>query len=189
MTRAVFLDRDGTINREVSFVARADQFVLLPGVHSALGRLVDAGFAVVVVTNQSGIARGLYTEDDLARIHELAQQQLGHLVRAFLHCPHHPDLPGPYGGACTCRKPQSGLVLAAQELLSLQLEGSYLVGDSARDVLAARGLPVRTVYVHSGKPPREELAQLAAANFAPTAEAMDLPAAVDWILRDSSGEE
>lgn len=187
MTRAVFLDRDGTINREVDFLSRCEQFELLPGVRPALQRLADAGFCLVVVTNQSGIARGLYTETDLARIHELAQEQLGHLVRAYVHCPHHPDLVGPYGGTCVCRKPKSGLVLQAKELLDLELEGSYLVGDSARDVLAARGLPLRTVYVHSGKPPLVELEALRTAKFAPTAEAMDLTSAVDWILRDASG--
>lgn len=186
MTRAVFLDRDGTLNREVSFVARPEQFDLLPGVAEALRRLRDAGFALVVVTNQSGIARGLYTESDLARVHERAQSLLPGLVRAFVHCPHHPDEPGPWGGPCTCRKPQAGLLHQAKEMLGLSLEGSYLVGDSARDVLAARDTPVRTVYVHTGKPPLAELQKLEAARYRPHAEAPDLAGAVDWILADAA---
>lgn len=186
MTRAVFLDRDGTLNREVSFVARPEQFELLPGVPAALARLQAAGFALVVVTNQSGIARGLYTETDLARVHERAAALLPGLVRAFVHCPHHPDETGPWGGACACRKPKDGLLHQAKELLGLDFEGSYLVGDSARDVLAARDLPVRTVYVHSGKPPHEELQKLALANYRPHHEADDLAHAVDWILADAA---
>ncbi len=90
------------------------------------------------------------------------------------------------GGAC--RKPKGGLVRDAVELLSLELQGSYLVGDTARDILAAEGTPLRTVYVHSGKPPQAELDKLAARNVKPTAEAMDLAAAADWILRDQRGE-
>ncbi|MGE3175443.1 MAG: D-glycero-alpha-D-manno-heptose-1,7-bisphosphate 7-phosphatase [Planctomycetota bacterium] len=184
--RAVFLDRDGTLNREIGFFGDPDRLELLPGVRPALERLRAAGFALVVVTNQSGIARGYYGERDLAAVHRRMQEQLGPVLRAFLHCPHHPDEDGPYGGPCDCRKPAPGLLHRARTLLGVDFEGSYLVGDSARDVLAARGLPLRTVHVRSGKPVERERAALAAAQFAVDAEVADLPAAVDWILADAA---
>lgn len=185
MTRAVFLDRDGTLNREVGPVARPEQLEVLPGARAALQRLRAAGFALVVVTNQSGIARGLYTEADLAAIHWRLAADLGDLVGAWLHCPHHPDLPGPHGGPCDCRKPAPGLLHRARVLLDIAFLGSYVVGDSARDLLMAKGLPLRTVHVRSGKSPEHERAALRAHDFRPTAEADDLAAAADWIVRDA----
>ena len=179
---AVFLDRDGTLNREQSFVTRADDLHVLPGAAAAVGRLAAAGFRVVVVTNQSGIARGLYGEADLARIHERLHRALGEVPAAYLHCPHHPDMPGPYGGPCGCRKPAAGLLHQAAALFDLRLNGSWVVGDSARDLLAARSLPLRTVLVRSGKPWRAEQARLQAEGQPPDACCHDLPAAVEAIL-------
>ena len=184
MTRAVFLDRDGTLNAEVGFVARPEQLVVLPGVRDALAQLRSAGFTLVVVTNQSGVARGLYSESDLARVHERLHEELDGLCAAFLHCPHHPEATGPYGGACACRKPGNGLLHQARELLGVAFDGSFLVGDSARDLLMAAGLPGLTaIYAHSGKPPAAELQALAAQRFTPAAEVPDLVAAAAWILR------
>jgi D,D-heptose 1,7-bisphosphate phosphatase len=183
VTGTVFLDRDGTLNREVGFVTRPDQLEVLPGVTAALHRLARAGFRLVVVTNQSGIARGLYSQHDLAAIHARLHRELDHLPLAYLHCPHHPEETGVYGGECTCRKPGSGLLLQARDLLGTHFDGGFLVGDSARDLLMARGLPLRTVYVHSGKPAEQELASLRHAQYVPHAEAPDLAAATDWILR------
>lgn len=187
MSRAVFLDRDGTLNAEVGFVTAPDQLRILPGTAAALHRLRAAGFVLVVVTNQSGIARGLYGEADLARVHERMHRELDGLCAAYLHCPHHPDEVGPYGGDCACRKPKSGLLHEARHLLGVAFEGSYLVGDSARDLRMAAGLPIQGVYVRSGKPAERELAALAAAGVRPAAEVADLPAAVDWILAHAAG--
>lgn len=183
MTRTAFVDRDGTLNAEVGFVSRPEQLQVLPAVPAALQRLCAAGFDVVVITNQSGIARGLYGEDDLARVHERLHRELARLPRAYLHCPHHPNVPGPYGGACSCRKPGSGLLHQARELLSVRLQDSWLIGDSARDLLMARELPLHTIYLRSGKDPAAELAALAAAGLRADAECKDLPAAVDWLLQ------
>lgn len=183
MRPTVFLDRDGTLNREVGFVASPQQLEVLPGVRAALQRLHDAGYRLVVVTNQSGIARGLYRPSDLAAVHARLHQELGELPEAYLHCPHHPEGGGGYGGVCTCRKPAPGLLHQARELLGVDFAGSALVGDSARDLLMARGLPLRTVLVHSGKPAQPEREQLLAAGIAPAHEAADLAGAVDWLLR------
>jgi histidinol-phosphate phosphatase family protein len=178
-----FLDRDGTLNREVGFVTSPAALEVLPGVRAAVQRLHDAGFRIVVVTNQSGIARGLYTQRDLAAVHARLHEALGWLPSAYLHCPHHPDGDHGYGGPCPCRKPGPGLLHQASELLGVGFAGGVLVGDSARDVLMARGLPMRTVLVASGKPLAPERETLRAAGFAPTHEAADLGAAVDWLLR------
>lgn len=183
MTRTVFLDRDGTLNREVGFVRRVEDLEVLPGVRHAVQRLSDHGDRLVVVTNQSGIARGLYDQSTLAAIHARLQHELDGRITAFLHCPHHPEGDHGYGHACDCRKPGAGLLHQARELLGCTLAGDVIVGDSARDLQMARGLPMRTVLVHSGKPVAEELAKLRAAGCAPDHEAPDLPAAVDWLLR------
>ncbi|MCA8951272.1 MAG: HAD-IIIA family hydrolase [Planctomycetes bacterium] len=180
--RTAFLDRDGTLNREQSFVTRPAELEVLPGAVDALRALAAADVAIVVVTNQSGIARGLYSERDLAAIHRELHERLERLPLAYLHCPHHPDLAGPWGGGCPCRKPQPGLLHAARALLGVDFEGGLLAGDSARDLLAGRGLPLRSAYVRTGKDPETELAKLAAAGMTPDCDAPDLQAAVEWYL-------
>ncbi|MCA8976507.1 MAG: HAD-IIIA family hydrolase [Planctomycetes bacterium] len=182
MTRTAFLDRDGTINREQGFVTAPDQLVILPGVVAALRRLAAADCRIVVVTNQSGIARGLYDERDLARVHATLHQKLEGLPYAYLHCPHHPDGTNAYGGPCDCRKPAPGLLHQARRLPGVSFEDGLLVGDSARDLLMGRGLPLRTVHVHSGKEPSRELAAMQAQGMAPAHSAPDLDAAVTWYL-------
>ncbi len=182
MSRVVFLDRDGTLNTERGFVARPEQLEVLPGAVAAVQRLHEAGHRLVVVTNQSGIARGLYREADLAAVHEQLHRALGGRILAYLHCPHLPDGGHGYGFACACRKPGAGLLHQARELLQLDFAGGAVVGDSARDLLMARGLPLRTVLVHSGKPAAGERAALLAAGGRVDHEAADLAAAVDWLL-------
>lgn len=182
MTRTAFLDRDGTINREQGFVTAVDQLEVLPGVNAALHRLAGAGIRIVVVTNQSGIARGLYDQRDLARVHEELHRRLDRLPFAYLHCPHHPDGANAWGGACDCRKPAAGLLHQAAQLPSVTFDGGLLVGDSARDLLMGRDLPLTRVHVHSGKDPAAELAKMQALDDAPDHAAADLAAAVDWFL-------
>lgn len=147
---AVFLDRDGTIIDEVEYLSNPDGVVLLPGAGAALRDLASSGYALVVVTNQSGIARGMYTEDDFrlvqARLEDLLAEEDVRLDAA-LHCPHHPDFTGP----CDCRKPALGLYTRAEEMLGLDLAASIYVGDRISDALPAlsthgRGYLVRTGY-------------------------------------------
>lgn len=181
---AVFLDRDGTVNVERDFVRHPDEVELLPGAHDAIRALRDAGYRIVVVTNQSGIARGYLDEPTLARIHAKLDAALEGLVDAWFHCPHHPDtgiVPG-YVRPCTCRKPGDGLLRRAAELLDLDLTRSWIVGDSARDVLAGRDLPVRSVLVRSGKPIEAQRETLREAGVAPDAETSDLATAARVIL-------
>ena len=182
MTKTVFLDRDGTLNREQGFVRNTGELDVLPGVPEALQRLAAAGYRLVVLTNQSGIARGLYGERDLSRVHERLHELLGALPSAYLHCPHHADMSGAYGGACTCRKPATGLIDQADRLFDVDWARSFLIGDSARDLLVGRERPLRKILVRSGKPTEEQLALLLAEGLEPCHVAVDLPAAVHWLL-------
>ncbi len=185
MTRAVFLDRDGTLNRqetgEPPFVTRAEGLVMLPGMREALRELAAMGFALVVLTNQSGVARGYYSEAELARIHACMHRELDGLPLGYLHCPHLPEASGPYGGPCECRKPKSGLLLQARDLFGLELAGSVLVGDGARDLQIGEGLPMLRVLVKSGKPWEAELAALRQRGMEPDAVLADVPAAAAWL--------
>lgn len=146
---AVFLDRDGTLLEERSYIADPDRVVLVPGTVEALRALRAAGFGLVTVTNQSGIARGLYTEDDYravaARLNEILERE-GAPVDATRYCPHHPEVTGP----CACRKPAPGMYLDAAADLGLDLRASYYVGDKLTDVLPALELEGQGILVRTG---------------------------------------
>lgn len=153
---AVFLDRDGTLIQEKDYLADPDGVVLLPGAVEALRLLRDAGLALVVVTNQSGIARGFYGMEEYhavaRRLEELLEAQ-GIPLDATYFCPHHPDASGP----CDCRKPSPGLFRAAARHLGLDLSRSYFVGDRIRDVLPALELGGTGILVRTGYGKEEEL--------------------------------
>lgn len=146
---AVFLDRDGTLIEDRSYLRDPDQVALLPGASSAVRRLDRAGLPVVVVTNQSGIARGLLTEDDYLattrRLDALLAADDARLAGHY-HCPHLPELSGP----CECRKPGPLLYRRAAADLGLDLARSWWVGDRVRDIAAATGFGGRGVLVLTG---------------------------------------
>jgi D-glycero-D-manno-heptose 1,7-bisphosphate phosphatase len=147
---AVFLDRDGTIIEEVKYLADPDGVILIPGAVEALDLLLDAGFALVVVTNQSGIARGLYGLTDYEAVARRLDELLAaHGIRldATRFCPHHPSV----SGDCTCRKPATGMHREVAEELGLDPARSFFVGDRVGDLLPAlelggEGILVRTGY-------------------------------------------
>jgi D-glycero-D-manno-heptose 1,7-bisphosphate phosphatase len=154
--RAVFLDRDGVINVDRHYLHRIEDFEFVAGVPQALQRLQQAGWKLVVVTNQSGIARGLYTEDDYQRLtrHMLALlAQQGVTLDAVLHCPHLPDgAVAAYRLVCDCRKPAPGMLLQAARELKLDLARSVMVGDKGSDLQAGRSAGVaRCLLVRSGQ--------------------------------------
>lgn len=136
--KAVFLDRDGTINVEVQYLNKVEEFQFIPGVPYALKRLKDAGLLLVVVTNQSGIGRGIYDEAALQRVHDHMQRELaafGVEIDACYFCPHHPEhAAGEYLQDCSCRKPLPGMLRQAAETLDIDLASSYMVGDKLIDV-------------------------------------------------------
>jgi len=155
-TRAAFLDRDGTLIDELGYLADPDGLRLLPGAAEGVRLFNQAGWRTIVVTNQSGIARGLFGEDDLARVHARLEAELaraGARLDAILHCPHHPsEGSAPWRRACACRKPAPGLLLEGAAQLGVQLERSWAIGDSRRDVEAGRRAGVQgTILVLTGK--------------------------------------
>lgn len=153
--RAVFIDRDGVINEDRGFVHRIEDLVLIPGAVDALRQLQEAGYLLVVITNQSGIARGLYTEADYQAftrhlVHVLASG--GVTLDAIEHCPHLPDAHVlQYRMDCACRKPRPGMILRAAGRLGIELSTSILIGDRISDVQAGRSAGVgRCFLVRSG---------------------------------------
>ena len=147
ITRAEFLDRDGTIARDVHYCRRPEDFKILPTVPEAIKLLNDNGFMVVVITNQSGIARGYFNEETLARIHAKMKSELaGHGVHidAIYYCPHHPD------DGCECRKPKTALFHKAAKDLNIDFKLSYVVGDMQMDIDAGRALGCKTALVTTG---------------------------------------
>ena len=183
--RAIFLDRDGTINVDVGYPSRYDQIMIYPYSFEALGKINASGFLAVVVTNQSGIGRGFLTEDDLGDIHaRMAEDFLarGAHLDAFYYCPHYDlsEIPR-YRLDCPCRKPKPGMARRAAAELGLDLSRSYMIGDQVEDVgfgLAAGASPilVRTGYGASSEIKLVERA------VTPAAVAGTLLEAVDWIL-------
>ena len=135
LRRAVFLDRDGTLNKDVGYVHRKEDWQWLPGVAEALKRLRAVGYVLVVVSNQSGIARGMYDSEALRQLEEWVNTELATknaAIDAWYYCPHLPEVTGP----CECRKPEPGLILQAARDLELDLANSWMIGDRVRDVKA-----------------------------------------------------
>ena len=149
LRRAVFLDRDGTLIDVEPYLSDPKRVVLLPGTAAALSDLRDAGFMLVVVTNQSGIARGLFSEDEYQAVAKRLDDVLveaGSPVDATMYCPHHPD----FGPPCECRKPATGMYRQAAAQLGINLADSYYVGDRVLDVAPARELEGVGVLVRTG---------------------------------------
>lgn len=147
MNKAFFLDRDGVINVELDhYLFNPEEAVLLPGVVPALKRMHEHGFLVIVVTNQAGVARGIYAEKDVHAVHERIRELLnagGADVDGFYYCPHHPE----YGPPCTCRKPEPGMLLAACRDFNIDPARSAMVGDRLSDIAAGRAAGCRTCYL------------------------------------------
>ena len=183
MRRAVFLDRDGTLLEEGNYVDRLDRLVFFPYSIDAVRALNRAEFVVVVVTNQSGVARGLYTEDFVREAHRHIDQRFkdgGARVDAFYYCPHHPD--GSVAALrtdCECRKPKPGQLIRAAEDLDLDLTKSFIVGDRWKDIEAGEAVAVQGILVRTGYGRDEEETHVSRG-----AVVVDnLIQAVSWILR------
>ena len=177
MNRAVFLDRDGTIAKDVHYCRRPEDFILFDGAAKAVNFLNKQGFKVIVITNQSGIARGYFTEETLAKIHQKLQYEIaregGH-IDAIYYCPHHPD------DNCECRKPKTSLVLQAARDFDIDLEHSFMVGDLQMDVDLGKSAGCRTILVVNGTPVYKGSA-------APDAIVPDLTEMADIIVKWKDG--
>ncbi len=151
---AVFVDRDGTINVDVDFLSSPSQLQLIPRSAKAIKELNDLGVPVVVITNQSGIARGLYSEDELHRVHSAMDEMLkqyGATITAYYYCPHHPtDGIAPYLKDCECRKPKPGMMLRAKKKFGFDLKRSFIVGDKCIDIQAGKSVGAVAIQVSTG---------------------------------------
>jgi D-glycero-D-manno-heptose 1,7-bisphosphate phosphatase len=188
-TKAVFLDRDGTINTDVGYLNHPDQLELIPRSALAIKLLNEAGFKTVVITNQAGIAKGLLQETLLPEIHQRLSMLLdkeGARIDRFYYCPHHPEAAvEQYRMDCQCRKPFPGLVLEAAAELGIDATRSYVIGDKSCDIEIAHNVGARAIMVMTGYGP-VELNRLREAHLAPPHfTAADLYDAVQCILNDT----
>jgi D-glycero-D-manno-heptose 1,7-bisphosphate phosphatase len=170
---AAFIDRDGTLIEEVNFLSRVEHLKLFSYTDEAIKLLKANGFLVIVVTNQSGIGREIYTEDDMHRIHQVMQNDLGGVIDAFYFCPHLPC------DGCKCRKPNLGMLDSAQADFDIDLQNSWMIGDKKIDVETAYKAGIRSAMVMTGygRKHRDELIE------PPTVIAEDLLEAVKTIVK------
>jgi len=184
---AIFLDRDGTINKEVSHLSNPEEFELIDGVGKAICKINKSGMLAVVITNQPVIARGELKESDLQLIHNKMDTLLGKqnaYIDRLYYCPHHTD--SGFKGEirslkfnCDCRKPKTGMFIKAQEDLNIVLEKSWVVGDSTRDICAAQNLGMKSILVQTGFAGRDK-----AFKVNPDFIAKDLLEAITLILKE-----
>ena len=178
--KLVVLDRDGVINEDsADYIKSEAEWHPLPGSLEAIARLNTAGIDVVIATNQSGLARGLFDEFTLARIHQkllTAVEHAGGHISGIFYCPHAPD------AGCACRKPGTGMLQAIEGELGVSLAGSVFVGDSLKDLQAARAWDMQPILVRSGKG-RQTEAELAASGFGDVPVFDDLLSATARILQ------
>jgi len=153
MNRALFIDRDGVINTDKVHVAEIERFDFTAGIFDLCRKYADAGYRIIVITNQAGIAKGYYTEHDFLEltswmIAEFKQHNI-EIARVY-HCPHHPD----FTGKCNCRKPEPGMILTAAEELNFDISNSVLIGDKESDLEAGRraGIPESQMLLMTGTP-------------------------------------
>jgi D,D-heptose 1,7-bisphosphate phosphatase len=145
--RAVFLDRDGTIAPDVNYCRRPEDFIMFKDVPFSIRKLNENGYKIVIITNQSGLARGYFTEETLARIHQRMKDELaaaGAKIDAIYYCPHHPD------EHCDCRKPGTALFRKAAKDMNIDLVSSFMVGDTEKDIIAGKKAGCKTVLVATG---------------------------------------
>ncbi len=187
---AVFLDRDGTINEEVGYLDSLDKLKIIPCAYEAIRLINESGMKAVVISNQAGVARGLFTEDLVKIINEHLQtalRQKGAYINNFYYCPHHPtEGLEPYRQVCECRKPAPGMLLQAAQDLNIDLTKSYLVGDRFNDMEAAKIVGVKGILVKTGFGQgllQDDGPDKATPRNIPDFIATDILEAVKWILK------
>ncbi len=146
---AVFLDRDGVLTREKSYVSSVRELEIFPYTADCIRQIHNKGYYAIVITNQSGVARGFFTEEDLAKMNDYLLTETG--VDAIYYCPHHPNgRVKKYRRECRCRKPETGMIEAAKRDFVIDMSMSWMVGDRAGDILTGKRAGVRTVLLESG---------------------------------------
>jgi len=149
MKKALFLDRDGVINKEINHLYKIDDFVFIDEIFDICNFYINHGFIIIVITNQAGIAKGYYNEDDFEILTDWMLKQFskrGIIIEKVYHCPHHPD----YTGECDCRKPKPGMIFKARENFNIDLEQSILIGDKLSDIEAGQNSGIKCLcYMES----------------------------------------
>ena len=192
MNRAVFLDRDGTVTEEVGYLTSLDMLKLIQGAGAAIKGLNEAGYKVVLVTNQSGVARGYFPEALVDEAHNLLRRMLmkdSALLDGIYYCPHHPTAGNsPYTVVCDCRKPETGLLDRAAKDLAIDLRKSFMVGDKWSDVELGHRAGMRSILVRTGFLPDDPGNKRPAHVDDPDLTAHDLAEAVRWIIGQKDRE-
>ena len=193
MERAVFVDRDGVISEEVGYLGDCDRLRLIPHSAEAVKLVNQSGLKIIAITNQSGVARGYFSEEMLGDIHrkmEMLLSDQGAFLDGIYYCPHHPEgTVEAYRMECDCRKPAAGLLIRAAKEHSIDVSSSYLVGDKHTDIECARRAGARGILVLTGYG-RDELKKInGGASAQPHYVAADLLDAVQWIIKDKTGEK
>ncbi|MBR4329182.1 MAG: HAD family hydrolase [Candidatus Riflebacteria bacterium] len=150
MNKAIFLDRDGTLNPDPGYISDPKDYELYDGVCEALVKLQEAGYMLILITNQSGISRGLISEEQLEAVHDKMKRLLkagGVTLDAIYYCPHHPDHPYKGIAECNCRKPKPGLILQAIKDHDIDVENSFMIGDRTSDIKIGLNSGVKPVCI------------------------------------------
>ena len=188
MKPAVFLDRDGTINEQMGYINHPSRLVILPGVPEAVGLLNRNNYLVIVISNQSGVARGYFPVTLVHEVHDFLKTDLrekGGTVDGIYFCPHHPQGIVPeYRRDCKCRKPKTGLIEQAQKVFDIDMSKSYMVGDRYLDIELAHRINVKGILVKTGYG-LGEIEYVLPGRQKPAYIAEDLFGAADWIVKGS----
>jgi D,D-heptose 1,7-bisphosphate phosphatase len=186
MHKAVFLDKDGTINEDLGYIADPEDIKLLAGAGEAIKLLNQAGYKTIVISNQSGVARGRFTENTLQYLNKVLHKQIlggGGFLDYIYYCPHHPEIGiHPYKTECECRKPKPGMIKRGAREHNIDLSASYMIGDKDSDIEAGKNAGLKTILVLTGYG-KDTLIALEAKKITPDHIANDLLEAVKWLLK------
>lgn len=179
-SRAVFIDRDGTINKNTGYIDTPDRFEIYPGVAEGIKKLKKNGYKIIIITNQSGIARGFFTVEKLEKIHEKMKKILSDdddIIDAIYYCPHHPD------EKCDCRKPNTQLFEKAIKEHKIETGLSYMMGDRMLDVEAGSKVGLKTVLI----PEKKEMVriEMEESEIKPDHISKDFKLGVEWIINNN----
>jgi len=183
---AVFLDRDGTVNEQMGYINHVSRFVLLPGAGQAIRLLNEAGYLAIIVSNQSGVARGYYPVDLVHQVHDKMKTLIkkdGATLDGIYFCPHYPNgKVSPYAMGCDCRKPGTGLIRKAEADFDIDMENSYVIGDRCSDIEMAHNAGLKSILVKTGYGKGDLAYVFPRFPFQPLHVAEDLLDGVKWIL-------
>ena len=183
MNKAIFIDKDGTLIHDIPYNVDVSRITFTGGAIEALQQWKRLGYLLVIISNQSGIARDYFTEEDMEKVKDfivarLAQHQI--ILNGFYYCPHYPEgINKKYAIACDCRKPLPGLILKAAEDLNIDIKSSWMIGDSLHDVEAGNRAGCRTIYIHDAN----EIERLFGKLQTPNYTTRNLKAAADFIAQ------